>query len=400
MSAPTAIFHAASLALGLALSCGSLYSPAVAGSYTQLHAFTGGADGALPYAQLTPDSSRNLYGTASAGGVFCSANTLYGCGVIFKIDSAGKFTVVYDFAGEADGLRPETGLALARGTLFGGSLGGTNGAGVLFSVKPDGTQFAVLHELTGIDGSALIGVLQPASNGGLFGVTEYGGPEYTEPDTGNGVLFDVRTDGSYTVLHRFAGFSDGRHPNAVLTDAFGNLFGSTESGGGACQRGSGCGVIFEYIPATKTYNVIYAFQDAADGSIPILGSIGPDGTLYGAAQDGGSYKHGTLFALTPAHGNYMFSTLVAFQSHESGDGPAAGPTLTRDGALVGATQTYIYGYQNGKASSLLTFSTSVPISYPNKLLVEDAVAYGTSSFTLNSTCTFSSGLESRSCGRI
>jgi uncharacterized repeat protein (TIGR03803 family) len=386
---------------GLLLGCGFYSFPAAAGSYTQLHAFTGKADGALPYAGLTADSSRNLYGTASAGGSVCSADPLYGCGVIFKIDEAGNFSVIYDFTGAADGFSPQAGLALARATLFSGSLGGANGAGLLFSIKPDGTQFTVIHQFTGIDGSSLRGLMQPVSNGDLFGVTEFGGPEYTEPETGNGVLFRIGTNGAYAVVHRFAGDSDGRRPTALLADTAGNLFGSTNAGGAACKVGQGCGVIFEYAPSTETYTVLYAFQGSDDGGNPILGSIGPDGTLYGAAQNDGQHKHGTLFALTPIHGVYTFSTLLAFQSSESGDGPAAGPTLTRDGALVGATYTYIYGYKNGKASSLLTFSDNVPISYPNQLLVEDAVAYGTSSFTDNSTCTFSSGQQyGNGCGSV
>jgi uncharacterized repeat protein (TIGR03803 family) len=382
------------------LGCGLCRSPAVAGSYAQIHAFTGGADGALPYDKLTPDSSRSLYGTASAGGVLCSADAAFGCGVIFKIDVTSKFSVIYDFTGAVDGYNPRAGLALARATLFGGSLGGPTGAGLLFSVKPDGTQFTVLHQFTGIDGYSLQGMMQPESDGDLFGATEYGGPEYTEAGTGNGVLFRIGTNGTYTVVHRFAGYSDGRRPTALLSDASGNLFGSTFSGGGACKVGQGCGVIFEYAPSTKTYTVLYAFQ-GDDGGNPILGSIGPDGTLYGAAQSDGQHNHGTLFALTPAHGVYTFSMLLAFQSYQSGDGPVAGPTLTRDGELVGDTDTYIYGYKNGKASSLLTFSDNVPIAYPNQLLVEDAVAYGTSSFTPNSVCTFSSGQTyANGCGSV
>ncbi len=51
--------------------------------YTSLHEFTGGDDGANPYAGLVLDSSGNLYGAAASGGSpACSAG---GCGVVFEI---------------------------------------------------------------------------------------------------------------------------------------------------------------------------------------------------------------------------------------------------------------------------------------------------------------------------
>ena len=47
-------------------------------SYTSLHDFTGGDDGAYPYGVLSFDAAGNIYGTTSAGGP-------YGNGVVFQI---------------------------------------------------------------------------------------------------------------------------------------------------------------------------------------------------------------------------------------------------------------------------------------------------------------------------
>jgi uncharacterized repeat protein (TIGR03803 family) len=47
-------------------------------TYTSLHDFTGGSDGAFPYGVLSFDAGGNIYGTASAGGA-------YGNGVVFQI---------------------------------------------------------------------------------------------------------------------------------------------------------------------------------------------------------------------------------------------------------------------------------------------------------------------------
>ncbi len=54
--------------------------------YTDLHDFTGGADGAYPTGSVFVDANGNLYGTTLYGGTgTCSINNYTGCGVIWKI---------------------------------------------------------------------------------------------------------------------------------------------------------------------------------------------------------------------------------------------------------------------------------------------------------------------------
>jgi uncharacterized repeat protein (TIGR03803 family) len=47
-------------------------------TYTSLHDFTGGSDGAYPFSSVVIDAQGNLYGTASSGGA-------HGLGVVWKI---------------------------------------------------------------------------------------------------------------------------------------------------------------------------------------------------------------------------------------------------------------------------------------------------------------------------
>jgi len=57
-------------------------------SYTSLHDFTGGSDGAYPEGGLVMDSSGKLYGTTFAGGntgANCANYDNYQCGVVFEI---------------------------------------------------------------------------------------------------------------------------------------------------------------------------------------------------------------------------------------------------------------------------------------------------------------------------
>jgi len=76
--------------LKIGLLCAALFVMTVlaqAQTYTVLHNFTGGADGAQPFGTLTLDFGGNIYGTASAGGnTTGSGCTIYhGCGTVFKL---------------------------------------------------------------------------------------------------------------------------------------------------------------------------------------------------------------------------------------------------------------------------------------------------------------------------
>src|SRR5664279_5426562 len=74
---------------------------AQAQTFSVLHNFTGGADGAQPYVGLTMDPAGNLYGTAIFGGVpgGCYGS---GCGTVFKLSRTGSnwiFSPLYSFTG-------------------------------------------------------------------------------------------------------------------------------------------------------------------------------------------------------------------------------------------------------------------------------------------------------------
>src|SRR5260370_41536905 len=81
-----------------------------------LYNFNGGSDGAEPTAGLISDSAGNLYGTTMHGG---PANA----GTVFKLDPTGIETVLYSFAGFAngsDGENPKAGVIRdAGGNLYG-----------------------------------------------------------------------------------------------------------------------------------------------------------------------------------------------------------------------------------------------------------------------------------------
>jgi hypothetical protein len=67
----------------------ALTPPATPGgtwTYTTLHDFAGGADGAIPYSGLTFGPGNALFGTTYGGGSgVCSQPSPAGCGTIFMI---------------------------------------------------------------------------------------------------------------------------------------------------------------------------------------------------------------------------------------------------------------------------------------------------------------------------
>jgi uncharacterized repeat protein (TIGR03803 family) len=100
------------------------------GKETVLHSFTDGSDGASPTAGLIRDSAGNLYGTAESG-----APGLVG--VVFELDTTGSFTVLYTL-GDQGGINPFAGLSQgSAGNLYGTAFrDGASGYGVVFKLQP------------------------------------------------------------------------------------------------------------------------------------------------------------------------------------------------------------------------------------------------------------------------
>jgi len=84
---------------------GNVFKLDITGKETVLHSFTG-LDGRDPFGGLLRDAAGNLYGTTSSGGGSCSQVGGRGCGLVFKLDTTGKETVLHRFTGGADGWYP------------------------------------------------------------------------------------------------------------------------------------------------------------------------------------------------------------------------------------------------------------------------------------------------------
>lgn len=154
-----------------------------------------------------------------------------------------------------------------------------------------------------------------------------------------------------SLVYTFPGNPNGYSPtSALISDAAGNLYGTTYTGGnGLCIFSGGgqpgCGAIFELSPSGGGYSesIIYSFQGGSDGTLPYAGLVmDASGNLYGAASNGGSENNGAVFELSPPSvigGSWTFSTLFNFPSASTqGEVPVGTLIFDHAGDLYGTTE--------------------------------------------------------------
>jgi uncharacterized repeat protein (TIGR03803 family) len=276
------------------------------------------AKGTGPASPLVLDKAGNLYGIANSGPD--------GGGVIFKVSPNGKQTLLHAFTNTTFGPKtPSGGILMEKSgnifgtTAFGGSRNCQAGCGIVFRLNTAGT-LSVLHRFNGADGNQPSGPLVQDSDGNLYGVAQFGGDlACQDPQVGGkgcGTVFKLSKKGIVTVLHTFEGGSDGAIPQAgLLLDSAGNVYGATAHGGDFEN-----GTIFQ-ISHDGTYAVRYRFTGASDGMTPNGGLVmDASGNLLGTAQAGGQ-GFGTIFKLTPTG---TLTVVHSFTGQEDGAFPLAG----------------------------------------------------------------------------
>jgi uncharacterized repeat protein (TIGR03803 family) len=161
--------------LGNGSGCGTVFKISKTGRETVLYRFAGGTDGAFPIAGVTLDAAGVLYGTTQAGGD--SSKCFPGCGTVFKLDITGAETVLYRFTGGTDGATPFAGVIVDEtGNLYGAAMHGGNsdGNGAVYKIDTAGKEI-VLHTFSGPEGYLPRGGLIRDAKGRLYGTTSGGG---------------------------------------------------------------------------------------------------------------------------------------------------------------------------------------------------------------------------------
>ncbi len=132
-----------------AIAGGTVFRLTLDGVFTLLHAFGSDEpeDGWRPGIGLVERPDDGFYGVTERGGNGCAE-----CGTIFRIGADGSFSRLHAFSG-GDGAAPSSALTLGHdGKLYGATDGSVTGIATLFSITTDG-QFELLRTET--VGSAL-----------------------------------------------------------------------------------------------------------------------------------------------------------------------------------------------------------------------------------------------------
>jgi len=202
------------------------------GSFTLLHSFADGDDGALlPAGPKIDQETGMIWGTTEFG-----PNCYYcGQGTVWDYDpSSGTFTTVLTFD-STNILAPQSRVEVGeKGNVFGtafGSDGGYGNCGLVYGLQKENSYTpSIAYEFTGSDGDGCdaFGRVRFNEQGHLLGTT-YDGGEF-----GDGTIYELEhKNGGWqeTILHSFDG-SDGVRPQSgLITDHKDNWFGTTSLGG-------------------------------------------------------------------------------------------------------------------------------------------------------------------------
>jgi uncharacterized repeat protein (TIGR03803 family) len=295
--------------------------------------FKAGSADVSQYGQINFNEGTGINPT---GGLLAAFGMLYGTvpnggdtddGLLFESQQIfGNGQNWIQFVGPVTGRSPKgTPILASNGTIYGMTeFGGSNDAGVIYGFRPGPVGLYKVLDFNGTNrGANPTGDLVFASDNRLYGMTSNGGA------TGNGVVFSVALDGSdFRKLLDFNG-SNGAHPAGSLVEfSDGKLYGMTRSGGA-----SNHGVVFN-ITKHGQYTKIADFN-GTNGQAP-YGDLLVDPqrtTLYGATYEGGVNNVGVLFRIS----NGVFTRLFDFDSR-TGSNPVGTLSMVRKFPTVNVEQ--------------------------------------------------------------
>jgi uncharacterized repeat protein (TIGR03803 family) len=329
---------------------------------TVLYTFSATNDGYGPESPLLIDASGSLYGTTFRGGTG-------GAGTIFKLTSDGaawQEQILIALDGENGSLPLGNLLMDGSGALIGiMNVGAGRIVGEAYRLVPPAEgetdwQISEMHAFKGYsrtptDGIAPYSGLLSTPEGSYSGTTNEGGAH------GDGLVYRLLpsatspTGWHESELYSFAGGHDGARPKAqLIEDREHNLYGTTTLGGvTTCNRGKGCGTVFELSPQHDgtggwTETILYRFAGGSgDGAHPLAGLYRDrSGALYGTTLTGGigscrdGFGCGTVFKLTPPAAGQTAWTETVLHLFDGRDGAEPVALLVRGpgGWLYGTTQ--------------------------------------------------------------
>ena len=187
---------------------------------------------------------------------------------MFKITLAGKLTTLYGFCSQPncpDGSSPKSALVQAPNGDFYGT---TYSGGTAFKITPSGSLTTIYNYCSVeacADGNNPDALIQ-AANGELYGLTASGGI------TDAGTVFKLTPSGKLTTLVVFCRGSEncsgGGEPHGLIQATNGELYGTTDGGGGRYNGGT----IFSLNEGLAPFVALQTSSGAVGAKVTILGT--------------------------------------------------------------------------------------------------------------------------------
>ena len=325
-----------------------------------------GANGATPAGSLTIDAEGDLFGTTANGRVD-------GDGTVFEIaKSTGELTTLATFTG-SNGEYPERGVTIdAAGDLFGTTyLGGADNDGTVFEIVKSTGALITLATFTGANGASPLSQLVSDAAGDLFGTTETGGAD------NDGTVFEIaKSTGKLTTLATFTGANGAEVDGGLTINSAGDLFGTTYYGGANDD-----GTVFE-LPATFVATPAVDNTTTVTDSDPVVATTPTPEVTAGASIS--TVAGAAAVALDPGLSiSDPDSSTLAGATISISAGLLPGDTLTVGAPQAGVTSSYNAG------TGVLTLSGSASLAAYQAALNSVTIASATSLNPSSRTITWS-----------
>jgi uncharacterized repeat protein (TIGR03803 family) len=232
-------------------------------------------------------------------------------------------------------------------------------SGELFTLKPDGTGYSVLHVFPPLGQEETAPPLALGADGNLYGVMQ-------------GLAFALHFDGIGSPILRT--FEVGPIPNRIILGGDGVLYGTT-TGDGITNWGT----VFRVKTDGTGYTVLYRFAKSGAYAGPPIGFLawGGDGALYGATLS-------AVFRMNPDGSNYS----LVYNFHRGGTTSLGAPFQGTDGAFYWPDFVDALGHgtlyrlpTNGTGYTIQFAFTNSPADgqFPSQIVAQgsDLAFYGT-----------------------
>ena len=217
----------------------------------------------------------------------------------------------------------------------------------MFEIAKSTGQLTTLATFNGANGENPFGTVISDAAGDLFGTTAHAGAG------GEGTVFEIaKSTGQLTTLATFNGANGATPAGSLTMDAEGDLFGTASNGGVGGTDGDG--TVFEIAKSTGQLTTLATFT-GDNGATPERGvTIDAAGDLFGTTFRGGADNDGTVFELVKSTGALL--TLATFTG-ANGASPLSQLVIDAAGDLFGTTE--VGGADNGGTAFEIAKSTGL-----------------------------------------